>query len=191
MAAFRNKPGDKDPAAAGGDEDIPPPRASPAEAGEADFLARAGRRKRLLVWGGIAGAVTLLVGAAAGALWVFLPTAPKAKAQRQTAPHHLEVKGGAAPATGDETLRKELEVLKKRNEEMAAQLESLKREKAPLPEGNALPRGAKPIPPSAAPPTGEVQFSAKDPKASAQALKRAIEEMNAAADQGGSPRKGP
>lgn len=84
-----------------------------------------------------------------------------------------------APAPADENVQAQIEAMKKQHQEMQAQIEALKKQNEQQPSGHASAArsgksGAAPLPQG-----GVLIISGKDTKASAQALKQVIEEMNA------------
>lgn len=143
-------------------------------------------KKRLII-GGALGAAALLLAGIGFAAWKFLfssheaePPPPPAAATHDSAPPPP-----AKPAQAEDETQAQLEALKKQNEEMARQLEALKKEKSQDEKGHEESAGATPKNGASAGGGDEVMvFSGKDPKASAQALKQAIEEMNAASGNG-------
>jgi hypothetical protein len=152
-------------------------------------------KKRLIV-GGALGAVILLLAGLGFAAWKLLFSSPET-----VLPHPAEAvapvsEPPAKPDHAGDEMRAQLEALKKQNEEMAKQLEAMKSEKAQEAKDRMATDDAKPesvpAPQKTGSPTHEGNevtiFTGKDPKASAQALRQAIEEMNAAPG-GGKPRK--
>lgn len=141
-------------------------------------------KKRLII-GGLLGAAVLLLAGIGFAAWKFLfssheaePPPPAAAATHDSAPP-------AKPVHAESEMQAQMEELKKQNEEMARQLEALKKESAQDGKGQEASAGATPENGASAGGKDEVMvFSGKDPKASAQALKQAIEEMNAASGKG-------
>lgn len=152
-------------------------------------------KKRLVIGGALGAAVLLLTGIGFAAWKTLFST------HDTEPPHPAEVvaHGGTAPAkpaNAETEMQAQLEALKKQNEEMASQLETLKKrqEEKNLAETLETPQPPPAAPPQAGPAPGngsnEVTiFSGKDPKASAQALRQAIAEMNAATPDGIKPRK--
>jgi len=159
------------------------------------------RSKKRLILGGIAGVTFLLLTGIGFAVWKFAlaPAKPDEHPSSATAPHARELASGAAnhaekpsaeatlPAADTHT---ELEALKKKNEELQAQVEALKKGNGQEQKAAISPAETKAERNTATAPSvdKEMIFSGKDPKASAQALKQAIEEMNAASG-GRKPRK--
>ncbi len=145
-------------------------------------------KKRLII-GGALGAAVLLLAGIGFAVWKFLLSSPKAEAPAPTSAAVHGSEAPAKPAHGESEMQAQLEALKKQNEEMSKQLEALKKGKSQDGKGHEESAGATPENGSSAEGKDDVMvFSGKDPKASAQALKQAIEEMNAASGKG-KPRK--
>lgn len=199
LAALRKRP-----APAAGDDDttaLPPetqPRRPPPEGEPAP--APAPNLKKRLVLGAALGFVILLLAGMGFAAWKWF-AAPQAGEQAEAHQSTANIARTAKPEAHDDAdkaahadgrsaqkapdsaeMQAQIAALKKQNEQMQSELEALRKAER---EGNAPP-AAKNDDKNAA--GGEVLFSGKDPKASAQALKQAIEEMNAAAE-GRKPRK--
>lgn len=128
-------------------------------------------KKRLII-GGALGFMILLVAGVGLTTWKLLPANKAEQHEPSTAQNSA-------------AMQAQIEALKKQNEQMHSQLEALKK----TGQSDAqLASGAESDPATAA---GEsvMVFSGKDPKASAQALKLAIEAMNAESDGGRPARK--
>lgn len=138
----------------GAEQDVPDPRA-------------AIRAKKRLIIGGIAALALLLLTVAGLALWrVFLTPEQSPPASPAPAAAHPEPTAETRTDGGAESAAKaELDALRKENAALQAEVKALKS------EGSAEPESA--------PPRKELKLDTSDPKASAQALKQAIEEMNA------------
>lgn len=163
--------------------------------------APAPNMKKRLVLGAALGFVILLLAGIGFATWKWLaPTVPGEGAEAHTPPAEVAHAGkpdarqdpgtaahadrqGEQKAPDNADMQAQIAALKKQNEQMQSELEALRKADR---EDNAAPATARNNDKNAA--SGEVLLSGKDPKASAQALKQAIEEMNAAAE-GGKPRK--
>ncbi|PWB46846.1 MAG: hypothetical protein C3F18_12430 [Nitrosomonadales bacterium] len=136
-------------------------------------------KKRLIVGAAIGLLVLLLAGAGFAAWKIFLSppehdAAPPATAGASPSSPPLE----HAAAKQAETPQDEIAALRKKNEELQAQIEALKKEP---PQDQPSISTSVPANENAATSasTGEMTISNKDPKAAAQALKEAIEAMNA------------
>lgn len=105
---------------------------------------------------------------------------PDARQDAGTAAHADSQGAQKAPDGAD--MQAQIAALKKQNDQMQSELEALRKAGR---DDNAAPATATNNDKNAA--SGEVLLSGKDPKASARALKQAIEEMNAA--EGGKPRR--
>lgn len=172
------------------------PDLTPEELEEIAQIKKLRLKKRLLIYGILGGAILLLLGLAFAA-WKLLFSA-RHEASVQSVPVNaptivmpprqgkknlinlpgVEMPADAAQAVGkpqDSVKPDELEALKKRNEELEAQLRAMKQE-APqaLPAKSASVRGAS------ASNGGQVMLNSKSPKENAITLKAAIEAMNAA-----------
>lgn len=158
--------------------------------------ARPRNLKKRLIIGGALGAVILLLAGLGFAAWKFLFSSPEAEPPRPAETAVPVSEPPARPAQAEDETQAQLEALKKQNEEMARQLEALKNEKAQEAKDRMANAEARPEIAPAPQQTGSPSrdgnevtiFTGKDPKAGAQALRQAIEEMNAAPG-GGKPRK--
>lgn len=130
-------------------------------------------KKRLILGGAIGLAILLLMGAGF-AVWKIFLSAPDEDADT---PVPVEAPHSARPAIP----RAEIEALKKKNEELQAQVETLKKEPAPQPPAEPAAQQAGDNIPSQSD-SGEITIGNKDAKATANALKEAIETMNEGAD---------
>ncbi len=152
---------------------------SDAQTEDAPAIAPMHIKKRLIIGGAIGLLIALLVGIGFAAWKTFLsPQEPEALPPAAAGSSH-----GSQPAG---TPQAEIEALRKKNDELEAQIEALKKEQ---PQSQASASQENAAEGSAASPTGtgEMTISNKDPKAAAQALKEAIEAMNAGS--GNAPRK--
>jgi hypothetical protein len=165
------------PGAEGATEGLPPnAQVSPeTQTGEPPASHPMRTKKRLII-GGAAGLLVLLLGVAA---WKMFLSSPEPETAEPVAASHNK-----PPESQAETEQAEVETLRKKNEELQAQIEALKKEAPQDDLPTATAEGANAAA-SAAP--GEMTLSNKDPKAAAQSLKEAIEAMNASS--GGSVRK--
>ena len=130
-------------------------------------------KKRLILGGAIGLAILLLMGAGF-AVWKIFLSAPDEDADT---PVPVEAPRSARPAIP----RAEIEALKKKNEELQAQVETLKKEPAPQQPAEPTAQQAGDSIPSQSD-SGEITIGNKDAKATAKALKEAIETMNEGAD---------
>lgn len=141
----------------------------------------ANSRKKLLLLGGAAGLLVLLI---AGGIAVWLLQAPEP--QQETPPAQATPRQGVKsspaqppeqqkePVAAANEMEAQIEALRKQNQEMQKQIETLKarQEKPAAPGADAR---------TAAQAGDEVLvINGKDPRKSAELLKKAIEEMNAA-----------
>jgi cell division protein FtsB len=152
---------------------------SDTQADDKPAIAPMNTKKRLIIGGAIGFLVIFLMGIGFAAWTIFLsPQEPEAL------PPTAADSSQSGPPT--ETKQDEIEALKKKNDELQAQIEALKKEKpqdqTTASQNNAA-EGSAALPPN----PGEMTISNKDPKAAAQALKEAIEAMNAGS--GNAPRK--
>lgn len=175
--------------ATGTSEDEPPITHEPAAQGPG--TAPPPNLKKRLIVGAALGAVILLLAGMGFAAWKLLFSSHEAETSRpaEAAAHGSEPP--AKPAHAEQEMQAQMETLKKQNEEMARQLEALKNEKARKDTADGRKETLPGTHEAGAPAGGNNEvtvFSGKDTKASAQALRQAIEEMNAAAG-GGKPRK--
>lgn len=163
------------------------PGSSAAEGGDMQVL-RAVRTKKRLIIGGAIGLLVLLLGGIGFAGWKLFLSPPgheaDSAAKTEASPGSPPLEHAAAKQV--ETPEGEIEALKKKNEELQAQIEALKKEQ-PKEQPSIHASGAAGENTDSPASTGEMTISNKDPKAAAQALKEAIEAMNAGA--GGSARK--
>lgn len=145
-------------------------------------------KKRLIVGGAIALSILLLAGAGF-ATWKIFLSPPKHDSTEHAAPATAEASHDSPPEehaeaqTAPEAPHSELEDLRKKNEELQAQIETLKKEQK-QDQSAAADAGNEATPSSG---RDEMTISNKDPKAAAQSLREAIEAMNAGT--GGSARK--
>ena len=129
------------------------------------------RNKKRLIIGGAIGLLVLLLAGIGFATWKIFMHHPKQE------PATAEISHTSQPASYTETPQAEIEALKKKNLELQAQIEAIKK-RQPQQQPPAAPEsGESTAAPSSG--SGEMTISNKDPKAAAQALKAAIEEMNA------------
>lgn len=142
-------------------DDAPEKTGAEAPAEDApDDIPAAGTKRRWLLLGALLAAIALAAGGGLAA-WKWL----------------------LAPAPAD--MRAQIEALKKQNQEMQARIEAMKKENPDKPQPDAAAVENKPPGEYAATPPGAgvLIISDKDTKAGAQALKQAIEEMNAASER--------
>jgi len=134
-------------------------------------------KKRLIIGGAIGLLVILLAGIGFAITKILLPH-PEQK------PATAEASHATHPAPHAETPQTEIEALKKKNAELQTQLEAIKKEQpqAQSPTMRSQETGEYAASGSL-PSGGEMTVSNKDPKAAAQALKAAIEAMNAGSDE--------
>lgn len=158
---------------------------SPEPVAEDTPVIKSMRTKKRLIIGGAIGLLVLLLAGAGFATWKIFLSQP---GQEPAAPATAETSHASQPATHAEipkvepaahaeTPQVEIEALKKKNDELQAQIEAMKKEQlspttSPETGGNAASASSTG--------SGEITITGKDPKAAAQALKAAIEEMNAA-----------
>ena len=134
------------------------------------------RTKKRLIIGGAIGLLVLLLGVAA---WKMFLSSPEPATAGPAAASHDK-----PPESQAETEQAEVETLRKKNEELQAQIEALKKE---APQDDLPTATAEGVNAAATTAPGEMTLSNKDPKAAAQSLKEAIEAMNASS--GGAVRK--
>jgi len=134
------------------------------------------RAKKRLIIGGAIGLLVLLLAGIGFATWKIFLSHPE---QEPAAPAMAETSHASQPAVHAETPQAEIEALKKKNAELQAQLEAIKKEQ-PQQQPPASPQAGENTASASSSGNGEMTISNKDPKAAAQALKAAIEEMNAA-----------
>ncbi|MBZ0105316.1 MAG: hypothetical protein K8H84_06760 [Sulfuricella denitrificans] len=139
------------------------------------------RTKKRLIVGGAIGLLVLLLAGAGFAAWKIFLSHPEQEntehpPQAAAAPSHDSPPEEHAEADqASEAPHSEIEDLRKKNEELQAQVEALKKEQKqdPAPDtGNGAASSAE---------TKEMTISNKDPKAAAQSLREAIKAMNAGA----------
>lgn len=150
-----------------GDED-----AAETQTGESPAV-RPMRTKRRLIIGGAIGLLILLLSGAGFATWKIFFSAPEHEA---SAPTTAAASHDQPQETQAETALTEIETLRKKNEELQAQIEALKHEPSQADQPKATTDSAES---AAAATPGEMTLSNRDPKAAAQSLKEAIEAMNA------------
>lgn len=126
------------------------------------------RTKKRLIIGGAIGLLVLLLAGIGFATWKIFLSHPEPK------PATTEISHAGQPAPHTEISQAEIEALKKKNAELQTQLEAIKQQPP------AAPQAGEKTAPASSSGSGELTISNKDPKAAAQALKAAIEEMNAA-----------
>ncbi|BCB26285.1 hypothetical protein SKTS_11710 [Sulfurimicrobium lacus] len=138
-------------------------------------------KKRLII-GGMLGAVVLLLAGIGLTAWTLL--APKHAEQNNSPAAAHNTATTAAKATGSAAMQAQIEALKQQNAKMLSELEAMKKTGQ-----DETPAAAGKEDGAAKTAGGDVLlFSGKDTKASAAALKQAIEEMNAESE-GRKPRK--
>ncbi len=130
------------------------------------------RTKKRLIIGGAIGLLVLLLAGIGFATWKIFLSPPQQESATAETSH------ASQPAAHAETPQAEIEALKKKNAELQAQIEATKKSQ-PQQQPAAAPQGGDNAAVSSSG-SGEMTISNKDPKAAAQALKAAIEEMNAA-----------
>lgn len=130
-------------------------------------------KKRLII-GGMLGAVVLVLAGIGFTAWTLL--APKHAEQHKPSETTAHNTATAAPKAPDSAaMQAQIEALKKQNAQMHRQLEALKKTgQGETPETVSAESG-----PTKQANEGVLLFTGKDTKASAAALKQAIEEMNA------------
>lgn len=155
--------------------EAPNKHASPvAQASDAPPIRPRNTKKRLIIGGAISLLILLLAGAGFAAWKIFL--SPPEHDTADAAPSSQTAAHGEDKL--DETPQAEIETLRKKNQELQAQIEALKKE--PPPDQPSSPSTGTAGGNAASPPeTGDLTISNKDPKAAAQVLKEAIEAMNA------------
>ncbi|MFZ2300921.1 MAG: hypothetical protein WAW10_03505 [Gallionella sp.] len=129
--------------------------------------------KKRLMMGGAIGLTVLLLAGIGFAVWKIFLSAPAGEADASAA---AGVPRTARPASPGGESRAEIEALRKKNEELKAQIDALKKEQ---------PR-QQPVEPAAQPSgdnlqssdSGDIMVDNKDPKATAMSLKEAIDAMN-------------
>lgn len=182
LSALR-KPRDSSTEADDDNSETPEPAAAGHQDDETPSIAPARNMKKRLVIGGAIGLLIVLLGGIGFAITKIL--SPQAEQKPATADASL----ASHPAPHAETSQAEIEALKKKNAELQAQIEAIQKQppQPPTPASESL--AAKGNAASAASDgSDEITISNKDPKAAAQVLKAAIEEMNAASG-GSKPHK--
>lgn len=158
------------------------------ESGEEIAVRRQRKRRRLLIAAASILSLLLLAGIGFVVRKVFL-THP---VQQSVTSGTIETSREAPPqaAAPSATARpSEVDMLKKRNEELQQQLDALKNERSPEPASVAISYGTH-VSAVSSTSQGDLALGTGDPKAAAQGLKEAIEAMNAATgDTRGAPRK--
>lgn len=149
-----------------------PEAAHGPETGAADLVITRIRNKKRILLAAMAGGAFLLLTAIVVTAWMLL-SSPDEKVEHpiETEQHETETKPAGEH---DQELQAQLDALQKQNAELAAELEATKKNKGMEHQGNGETsqndaKAAK----------NEITFSGDDPNASAQALKEAIEQMNA------------
>lgn len=178
VSRFRKKPV---PEEEGEEERTSRSHEKQSEESDDDAVIRSIRRKKRLIIGSAAGLLVLVLAGIGFAVWKFLLSPPKEEAHEPATAAQ-----GAIASKHPEKPMTELEELRKKNEELQAQIRSLKKEQPQEPLSDSGSEGQKADASSQAK-EGELTLSNKDPKAAAQSLKEAIEAMNAAS--GSPPRK--
>jgi hypothetical protein len=166
---------------AGNDEDQTPNAHdnTAAESSDAPALRSIRTKKRLIIGGAIGLLILLLTGVGFAAWKIFLsPPQQDASAPAKADASHNNPPLEHAATKPAETPQDEIEALRKKNDELQAQIEALKKE-PPQDQHPASPTGSAAENTASPSSTGEMTISNKDPKAAAQALKEAIEAMNA------------
>ncbi|MEN6585608.1 MAG: hypothetical protein ABFE02_06090 [Sulfuricella sp.] len=184
LSALR-KPRDSSAEAGDGEaetHDRDKPAAASRRDAEEPVIAPVRNLKKRLIIGGMLGAVVLLLAGIGLTAWTLL--APK-HAEPHTPPATTHNAATIMPKAQDSAaMQAQIEALKQQNAKMHSELESMKKtgkDETPAAsgaEGGATKSGSGDV----------VLFSGKDTKASAAALKQAIEEMNAESE-GRKPRK--
>lgn len=145
------------------------PRSAPEDATPAGPI---NLKKRLII-GGAIGLLVLLLAGAGFAVWKLFQPKHGEDADTTAAAETSHVVQPAASAVVPIT---EVEALKKKNDELKAQIEALKKEQ-PQPEAAEAPQASGNTSPSSE--NGTLTVDNKNPKATAMSLKEAIEAMNA------------
>jgi hypothetical protein len=154
--------------------------------GEAPATVPPRNLKKRLIMGGTIGLLVLLLAGIGFATWETFLSHPEQKpAARATAETlHASQQGPHA-----ETLQAEIAALKKKNDELRAQIEAIKKDQPQQqPPASPTREMGENAASASSSSSSEMTITNKDPKAAAQALKAAIEAMNA--ESGGrKPRK--
>lgn len=148
--------------------------AEPQEAETPRVVPVRNMKKRLII-GGAIGLLVLLLAGIGFAVWKIFLTHPE---PNPAVPAPTEAAHASQATPHAETSETEIEALKKKNEALQAEIEAIKNEQ-PLQPPPVAPSGKTNPVPAPSPDNSEMTLSNKDPKAAAQALKTAIEEMNA------------
>lgn len=171
----RTAPGDGEESGADEDRTLAIPHdaaTATAEEHEVPVTPVRNLKKRLITGGAIGLLVILLAG-----IGFALPRIPRSHPQQK--PATAEASPARHPAARTETSQAEIAALKKKNEELQAQIEAAKKlllqAQSPAAQRQQTNQHTAS---SAAPIGGEMTVSNKDPRAAAQALKAAIEAMN-------------
>lgn len=130
-------------------------------------------KKRLIIGGAIGLLILLLVGAGFAVWKAFLP----AKQEDADTTAAVETLHAVQSAPSAVVPIAEIEALKKKNDELQAQIDALKKEQSQSDAATA-PQASQNIVPS--PENGSLTVDNKNPQATAMSLKEAIESMNAA-----------
>ena len=155
-----------------------------SQTGETPAIRHIRSKKRLIIGAAIGLLILLLTGIGFTAWKIFLSPPEHAAATPATADaahssqpaEHAATEPAAAPMT--EAAQAEIDALRKKNEELQAQIEALKKEPQQT-TPSVSPAGAAGEQRAPASSADEMTISNKDPKAAAQAMKEAIEAMNA------------
>lgn len=134
-------------------------------------------KKRLILGGAIALVILLLIGTGFAIWKIFLSTPEEDDEISAT----VEPPRNARPAPHAVIPRTEIEALKKRNDELQAQVEALKKEPQQLrPIESTVSQASDNVRSQSA--SGEITIDNKDPKTTAMSLKEAIDAMNEDSD---------
>lgn len=154
--------------------ETPEPNAADRQDDETPVVVPARNMKKRLIIGGAIGLLVLLLAGIGFAITKILLPHPEQK------PAMAETSHAIHPAPHAETPQTEIEALKKKNAELQIQIEAIKKEQPQVQSPTTRSQETGEHAASAAAPSGgEMTVSNKDPKAAAQALKAAIEAMNA------------
>jgi hypothetical protein len=185
LSALR-KPRDSSAAAGDGEAEThgrDKPAAADRRDAEEPLVVPVRNLKKRLIIGGMLGAVVLLLAGIGLTAWTLL--APKhAEPHNPPATAH-NTATTAAKATDSAAMQAQIEALKQQNAKMHSELEAMKKTGQ---EGETPAAAGKEDGPAKTAGGDVLLFSGKDTKASAAALKQAIEEMNAESE-GRKPRK--
>lgn len=154
----------------------PAPENEPETEDEAGNLAvKRIRNKKRMILAAMAGGAALLLTVIGVAVWMLLST-PDKEAEKTAEKDGHPASEAADGGEHQQELQTQLDELKKQNEKLAAELETVKKEHVAEQQnaGESTEGGQE-----TAKNANEITFSGQDPKASAQALKQAIEQMNA------------